>query len=203
MLPGHTEIFQDLARAGHVFTMFVVEKLRVFFYSRHVSLRNAIDILSEDGMVEYLTKMNRELKKIGFQTPKIAVAALNPHGSDDGLFGEEEEKILTPAVKAAKGKGLDIHGPIPADSVFHQGLTGKYDAILSLYHDQGHIACKTYDFERTVSVTLGLPFIRTSVDHGTAFDIAGQKIASPVSMKEAIFCCLELVERKNQEVRIV
>ncbi|HON45299.1 MAG TPA: 4-hydroxythreonine-4-phosphate dehydrogenase PdxA, partial [Planctomycetota bacterium] len=158
---GHTEILQTLTNVNNTLTMFVVDKLRVFFYTRHQSLQQAIFSLNIDSLVSICEQIDRELKKIGFQQPKLAMAALNPHASDDGLFGTEETSILQPAIAKLQQKNIHIQGPIPADSVFYQGLQGKYDAILSLYHDQGHIACKTYNFEKTVSVTLGLPFIRT------------------------------------------
>ena len=117
--------------------------------------------------------------------PLIAVAALNPHGGDNGLFGTEEIDHLIPAVEAAKELGINAVGPIPGDSVFHIGKSGKFAAILSLYHDQGHIACKTLDFEKSVTLTFGLPFIRSSVDHGTAFDIAGTGKAGHISLVES------------------
>ena len=116
----------------------------------------------------------------------MAVAGLNPHSGDNGMFGGEELKEIIPAVEKAKGLGYRVEGPIGADSVFHQALMGKYNSVLSLYHDQGHIATKTLDFERTIAITMGLPFLRTSVDHGTAYDIAGRGIAGDVSMTEAI-----------------
>jgi 4-hydroxythreonine-4-phosphate dehydrogenase len=118
--------------------------------------------------------------------PHLAIAGLNPHCGEKGLFGDEEVREITPAVKQLKVEGHRVTGPLPADSVFHQALKGEFDAVLSLYHDQGHIATKMVNFERTVSITCGLPFLRTSVDHGTAFDIAGTGAASEVSMIEAI-----------------
>jgi 4-phospho-D-threonate 3-dehydrogenase / 4-phospho-D-erythronate 3-dehydrogenase len=117
---------------------------------------------------------------------RIAIAGLNPHSGEHGLFGDDEVTEIEPAVQVLQLKGIDVVGPISADSVFYQTLKGKYDAVLSLYHDQGHIATKTVDFEKTISLTIGMPFLRTSVDHGTAFDIAGKGIASAVSMEEAI-----------------
>ncbi len=191
-LPGHTEILQSLCQADQVYTMFIVEKLRVFFYTRHLSLRQAIAALAVKPLAATLVAMHHHLQRLNFKSPRLALAALNPHASDGGLFGNEETEILEPAVAMAREQGIDAYGPVPADSVFYQAGNGKYTAVLSLYHDQGHIACKTYDFERTISVTLGLPFIRTSVDHGTAFDIAGQGIASSVSMQEAIIQCAKL-----------
>ena len=125
------------------------------------------------------------MKRLGV-SGTIAVAGLNPHSGEHGLFGDEEVNHVIPAVEEAKRRGYDVEGPIGADSVFHQALHGKYAAVLSLYHDQGHIATKTLDFERTISITNSMSFLRTSVDHGTAFDIAGKNIASAVSMIEAI-----------------
>ncbi|MDM7926809.1 MAG: 4-hydroxythreonine-4-phosphate dehydrogenase PdxA, partial [bacterium] len=116
----------------------------------------------------------------------LAVAALNPHGGEGGMFGDEEIRIIGPAVAEARASDLKVEGPIPADSVFHLAREGRYDGVLSLYHDQGHIATKTLDFRRTVSLTMGLPFLRTSVDHGTAFDIAGRGIADETAMIEAV-----------------
>jgi len=143
-------------------------------------------------IIEVTVEIAKALKRIGLDDPRIAIAALNPHASDDGLIGKEEEQEIKPAVEELRKKGIDIYGPIPADSVFHQAVEGRYDAVLSLYHDQGHIAAKTLDFYGTVSVTLGLPFIRTSVDHGTAHDIAGKGIANPRSLEEAIKLAAQL-----------
>ena len=192
---GHTEIYQDLTHSPYALTMFSCHKLRVFFLSRHMSLIEACRYVTKANIIESLATVDKELKKTGLKNPLIAVAALNPHGSDNGLFGDEEEKELIPAIDKAKQMGINAIGPVPADSVFHIGKSGVYDAILSLYHDQGHIACKTLDFDRTVTLTLGLPFIRGSVDHGTAFDIAGQGKASPVSLIEAVRVVAEYVDR--------
>ena len=129
---------------------------------------------------------------MGIQNPRFAVAALNPHGGEGGLFGTEEEEVIGPAIARAREKvAAEVLGPVPADAVFHQGAEGRYDAVLSLYHDQGHIAAKTLDFHGTVSFTLGLPFLRTSVDHGTAFDIAGRGLANAHGMKAAIRAACE------------
>lgn len=150
-----------------------------------MSVVDACRYATKERVLEDVINIDKELRKIGIENPLIAVAALNPHGGDNGLFGTEEIDELIPAVKAAQEKGINAVGPCPADSVFHIGKSGKYDAILSLYHDQGHIACKTLDFEKSVTLTFGLPFIRSSVDHGTAFDIAGKGIAGAVSMIES------------------
>lgn len=183
--PGHTEMYQDFTNSPYALTMFSCHKLRVFFVSRHMSLVDACKYATKERVLEDVTNIDKELRKVGLKNPLIAVAALNPHGGDNGLFGTEEITDLIPAVDAAKQRGINCTGPIPADSVFHIGKSGKYAAILSLYHDQGHIACKTLDFEKSVTLTFGLPFIRSSVDHGTAFDIAGKGIAGCISMIES------------------
>lgn len=183
---GHTEIIGSLTGAKHPLTMFQVRNLRVFFLSRHVSLREACDLVTVENIVPFIDQCIEALKTLGVTDPKIAIAGLNPHSGEHGLFGWEEVEAVIPAVDIAQKKGIDIEGPIGADSVFHMALKGKYDAVLSLYHDQGHIATKMVDFERTISITAGMPILRTSVDHGTALDIAGKGIASPVSLIEAI-----------------
>jgi 4-hydroxythreonine-4-phosphate dehydrogenase len=160
--------------------------MRVFFYSRHIPFAEISAALDIENLVNTLSDCQRYLNQIGIENPKQALAALNPHGGDYGLFGTEEIDILEPAVKRAVQNGVNVEGPIPADSVFHLASEGTYDSVLSLYHDQGHIAAKTYDFHRTVALTMGLPFLRTSVDHGTAFDIAGKGLASEISMVEAV-----------------
>ncbi|RLI36816.1 4-hydroxythreonine-4-phosphate dehydrogenase PdxA [Candidatus Bathyarchaeota archaeon] len=189
---GHTELIGALAGVEEPLTMFWVQGVRIFFLTRHLPLIEAIRAVKKGRIVNIVLRINREMRRMGIERPRIAVAALNPHASDGGLIGDEEEKEIKPAVSELRGMGIDVYGPIPADSVFHQALEGRYDAVLSLYHDQGHIAAKTRDFYGTVSVTLGLPFVRTSVDHGTAFDIAGRGIANPRSMEEAIKLAAEL-----------
>lgn len=183
---GHSEILEDLTHTKDPLTMFQVKDLRVFFYSKHVSLRKACDLISYEGIQDFYYKSKRALQTLGISDPKIAVAGLNPHSGEHGLFGTEEVEYITPAIEDLQSKGEKIYGPIGADSVFHQALNGRYDGVLSLYHDQGHIATKMVDFDRTISFTHGLPFLRTSVDHGTAFDIAGKGIASEISLDEAI-----------------
>jgi 4-hydroxythreonine-4-phosphate dehydrogenase len=197
---GHTEMLAGMAGGAGGFTMFQVDRMRIFFHSRHTSLRDAIDGLTVPGVADSLKQAHNCLRAIGLKKPRLALAALNPHGSDGGLFGDEEQRILVPACAAARERGVDVEGPVPADSVFHLALGGGCDGVLSLYHDQGHIAAKTYDFYRTVSVTLGLPFVRTSVDHGTAFGIAWQGKANPLSMTEAILACRDLAGRYEPAV---
>jgi 4-hydroxythreonine-4-phosphate dehydrogenase len=183
---GHTEILEDLTNSRDPLTMFQVHDLRVFFLSRHVSLRRACDMVTRDRVLDYIQRCMKALERLGIENAKMAVAGLNPHSGEHGLFGDEEVREIEPAIQRAKEMGLNVLGPVAADSVFYFGLLGKYDAVLSLYHDQGHIATKMVDFERTISITNNLPFLRTSVDHGTAFDIAGTGVVSAVSMIEAI-----------------
>ncbi|MCC3864801.1 4-hydroxythreonine-4-phosphate dehydrogenase PdxA [Terrisporobacter petrolearius] len=182
---GHTEVLEDLTKTYNPLTMFQVRDLRVFFLSRHVSLKKACDLVTDENMYEFIIRSKEALRQLGIENPKMAVAGLNPHCGEHGLFGDEEREI-EPAIERARKEGIDVVGPIGADSVFFFGLQGKFDAVLSLYHDQGHIATKTVDFHRTISITNNMPFLRTSVDHGTAFDIAWKNIANEISLVEAV-----------------
>lgn len=182
----HTEMLAKLTSSLDPMTMFVLDNLRIFFLTRHLPLAEACRQVTAERISKYLQRIDAELRRFGMGRPRIAVAGLNPHAGEGGLFGTEEMQQVGPAVAEARAQGIDAYGPIAADSVFFLCRRGNYDAVLSLYHDQGHIAAKTVDFERTVSVTLGIPFLRTSVDHGTAFDIAWKGVASAVNMKEAI-----------------
>ncbi|MCI8637619.1 MAG: 4-hydroxythreonine-4-phosphate dehydrogenase PdxA [Coprococcus sp.] len=197
--PGHTEIYQHQTNSPYALTMFSCHKLRVFFVSRHMSLVDACHYATKEVVLDNVINIDKELRKVGIANPLIAVAGLNPHNGDNGLFGTEEITELIPAVKAAQEKGINAVGPCPADSVFHIGKSGKYDAILSLYHDQGHIACKTLDFEKSVTLTFGLPFIRSSVDHGTAFDIAGKGIANSISLIESTKVVAEYAAKQHEK----
>lgn len=183
---GHTEILASLTGRSEPLTLFQVKNLRVFFLTRHLSLRQACNAVTEEKVYQTAIRACQTLQNLGVKKPHMAIAGLNPHCGEDGLFGNEERQAIKPAVLRAKNDGFNVSGPYPADSVFHQALNGMFDGVLSLYHDQGHIATKMVDFERTVSITCGLPFLRTSVDHGTAYDIAGKNLASEVSMTEAI-----------------
>ena len=196
--PGHTEIYQHQTNSPYALTMFSCHKLRVFFVSRHMSLVDACHYATKEVVLENVVNIDKELRKIGIENPLIAVAGLNPHNGDHGLFGTEEITDLEPAVKEAQKMGINAVGPCPADSVFHIGKSGKYDAILSFYNDQGHIACKTLDFEKSVTLTFGLPFIRSSVDHGTAFDIAGKGIADEVSLIESTKVVAEYAAKQHE-----
>jgi len=192
---GHTEMLADLTHSDDPLTMFQVRGLRIFFLTRHLSLREALDQITRERITSMLHRIDNELKRLGVARPRIAVAALNPHAGEGGALGREDQDEIAPAVEDARARGIQVQGPVPADSVFAQVLEGRYDAVVSLYHDQGHIAAKTLDFHGAVSVTLGLPFIRTSVDHGTAFDIAGRGIAKADSMIAAILAAGDLVRK--------
>lgn len=183
---GHTEIFGALTGTKDPLTMFETKEMRIFFLTRHVSLREMLELITKDRIKDYVKRCLEALERLGIKEGTMAIAGLNPHCGEHGLFGWEEVNEIIPAVEELKAEGYPVEGPIGADSVFHQAAMGKYNSVLSLYHDQGHIAAKTLDFERTIAVTNGMPILRTSVDHGTAFDIAGKGKASAVSMIEAI-----------------
>jgi 4-phospho-D-threonate 3-dehydrogenase / 4-phospho-D-erythronate 3-dehydrogenase len=195
---GHTEMLGALTGVTKQDTMFVVRStsqeghhLRIFFTTRHVSLRQALDQLTKDRIEASIRRAHQALTVFGVPRPRLAVAALNPHGGENGAFGREEIEEIGPACEAVRADGLDVAGPIPADSVFHHGLTGRYDGVLSHFHDQGHIPAKTFDFDGTISVTVGLPILRTSVDHGTAFDIAGTGRADHATMRSAYLAAVD------------
>jgi len=194
---GHTELIAALSGVQEPLTMFWVRGIRIFFLTRHLPLRDALKAARKERIMGVALQVDEALRKFGIGEPRIAIAALNPHAGDRGLIGTEEEAEISPAVVELRNMGINVYGPVPADSVFHQAMEGRYDAVLSMYHDQGHIAAKTLDFYGTVSVTLGLPFVRTSVDHGTAHDIAGKGIANPKSLEEAIKLAAEIVNASS------
>ena len=183
---GHTEIFGALTNTPDPLTIFEVRDTMVFFLTRHVSLRKACELVTKERLVEHVKRAFAVMKQLGVQTGTMAVAGLNPHCGEHGLFGEEEVNAVFPAVRELQEEGYPVVGPIGADSVFFQAFEGRYSSVMSLYHDQGHIATKTVDFYRTISITAGMPILRTSVDHGTAFDVAGKGLATGISMEEAI-----------------
>lgn len=183
---GHTEIFGALTGTLEPLTMFETNGLRIFFLTRHKSLRDMLEDITKENIKKCVKECLAALARLGVTEGTMAVAGLNPHCGEHGLFGWEEVNEIEPAVKELQAEGYPVAGPIGADSVFHLAAIGRYNSVLSLYHDQGHIAAKTLDFERTISVTNNMPILRTSVDHGTAFDIAGTGAASEVSMAEAI-----------------
>ena len=189
---GHMEIFQSQTQASNVATMLMAGTLRVVHLTTHRSLRVACDYVTVDNVLSKIELTDECFREWGFDSPRIGVAALNPHASDGGLIGTEEAEQIEPAVAQACEKGIDATGPVPADTVFNQAIDGRYDAVIAMYHDQGHIPIKVHDWARSVSVNLGLPFVRTSVDHGTAFDIAGKGIADAKSMLESIRVAVSL-----------
>ena len=194
---GHMEVFQSQTGAKEVATMLMADQLRVVHLTTHRSLRVACDYVTRDNVLAKTMLTHEHFTRWGFPTPRIAIAALNPHASDGGLIGDEEEKHISPAVEAARSQGVDATGPIPPDTVFNQAIDGKFDVVLAMYHDQGHIAIKVHNWAKSVSVNLGLPFIRTSVDHGTAFDIAGKGVADHESMMEAIGVAVDLANESR------
>jgi 4-phospho-D-threonate 3-dehydrogenase / 4-phospho-D-erythronate 3-dehydrogenase len=166
--------------------LFYAEALRVVLATVHVALADVPRVLTQARVEDTIELTARELPRFGVASPRLAVAGLNPHAGEHGLFGEEEARILRPAVVRCREKGIDVSGPFPADTLFGRAMRGEFDAVIACYHDQGLIPIKLVAFGKAVNVTLGLPIIRTSVDHGTAFDIAGRGVADPSSLIEAV-----------------
>jgi 4-hydroxythreonine-4-phosphate dehydrogenase len=202
--PGHTEFLAQLTGTEEYAMAFVASNLRVVLISTHVPLAEAIRMVERDRIVRTVRLTHRELKRWGIEKPRIAVAALNPHGAEGGLFGVEEASEIVPAVEECQGRdGMDVRGPYSADTVFLRASRGEFDAVVACYHDQAMIPVKCLSFGEAVNVTLGLPFIRTSVDHGTAFDIAGKGLAEHSSMVAAITLAAELSSRADESSRAV
>jgi 4-hydroxythreonine-4-phosphate dehydrogenase len=200
--PGHTELLADLSRTRECRMMLIGKKLRVVPVTGHLAYSKVPRHLTRDGIRITLELTYRSLRDFfGISRPRIAVAALNPHGGEEGIFGNEEKKIIEPAVRSAKKAGIESHGPYPADSLFHQAVQGDYDAVVCMYHDQGLIPLKLHHFFGGVALTLGPPFIRTSVDHGTAYDIAGTGKADETSMREAILLAARLARQNMKRTR--
>jgi len=185
--PGHTEFLAHLCGGADVVMMLAGDRLRVALATIHVSLRDAIDLLSA-GLVEKTLKITDSFfrRHMGMPTPRIAVAALNPHAGEGGMFGDEESRLIAPAIDACRAVGIDASGPYPPDTVFYRAYRGAFDAVVAMTHDQGLIPLKMVHFEDAVNVTMGLPVVRTSVDHGTAYDIAGKGKASAASLLAAL-----------------
>jgi 4-hydroxythreonine-4-phosphate dehydrogenase len=195
---GHTDLLAHLCGVSRVAMMFHAPELNVVLATVHVPLREVPPLLTQSAIEDLLALTAESLPRFGFQTPRIAVAGLNPHAGEDGLLGEEEQRVLAPAIAAARQRGLQVSGPWPADTVFGRAARGEFDAVLACYHDQGLIPVKLLAFGRAVNVTLGLPIVRTSVDHGTAFDIAGRGIADAGSMVEAVLLAARLARARTQ-----
>jgi 4-hydroxythreonine-4-phosphate dehydrogenase len=184
--PGHTEALAHLSGATRYAMMLVNDGLRVAHVSTHVPLRKALDLITVERVLDTILLADEALKRYVMAEPRLALAGLNPHAGESGLFGDEETTTLRPAVDRARRMGVNVAGPAPADTVFARATAGEYDAVIALYHDQGHIAVKMLGLDTGVNVTIGLPFLRTSVDHGTAFDLAGRGVAREASMIAAL-----------------
>ncbi len=196
---GHTEYMAQQSERREVTMMFAGPQLKVSLVTLHIPLNQVAQSL-ERGKILRTARQTFEALQIYFKIkqPRLALAALNPHAGEGGLTGREEERILKPAVTLAQAQGIDLQGPFPADTLFHHAVQGRFDAVIALYHDQALIPAKLLNFEKTVNVTLGLPFIRTSVDHGVAYDIAGRGIASSESMLAAIHLAVKMVKTKGK-----
>jgi 4-hydroxythreonine-4-phosphate dehydrogenase len=210
--PGHTEILAE--RCGvtdHGMMLYVGPPfgqgdagLGVLHVTLHVALRRVFDLLTEEAVESKIMLADRAFRPLtGGRAPRVAVAALNPHASEAGLFGDEERRIICPAVARAREAGIDVTGPIAADTLFVRAVGGEFDAVVAMYHDQGHVALKTVSFDRAVNVTLGLPIVRTSVAHGTAYDIAWQGTAETSSLIEAVRVASRIVSGRRKEDKAV
>ncbi len=195
--PGHTEMLALLTGAKEYAMAFYGEKLKIVLVTIHVALKDVPKLLSKDAIIKTARLAQTFLKQdLGIKHPRLALAGLNPHASEGGLFGDEEEKILIPAVKAAQEQGIALFGPYPSDSLFFRAVEGEFDLVVSLYHDQGLIPFKLLHFRDGVNLTLGLPIIRTSVDHGTAYDIAGKGKAHAQSLIKAIELAIKMAKNR-------
>ncbi len=199
--PGHTEILAEVCGVKDFGMMLYLPKgqsvcspqgLGVVHVTLHTSLRSVPELISTAGVIEKAELINRFMRQVGCSVPRIAVCALNPHAGEEGLFGDEESRLIAPGVRAVCGRGLSVAGPLPADTVFRRAATGEFDAVVAMYHDQGHIAFKLLNCQSAVNVTLGLPIVRTSPSHGTAFDIAWKTPADASGMIEAILVAARL-----------
>jgi 4-phospho-D-threonate 3-dehydrogenase / 4-phospho-D-erythronate 3-dehydrogenase len=183
---GHTELLAHLTGASRTAMMFYSRPLRVVLATVHVPLADVPRLLTHERLVDVIELTARELPRFGFAEPRLALAGLNPHAGEHGVIGMEDDLVLRPAVEACRAAGITVDGPFPADTLFVRAMRGAFDAVVACYHDQGLVPVKMAAFGQAVNVTLGLPIIRTSVDHGTAFDIAGKGIADPGSLIEAV-----------------
>lgn len=198
--PGHTEYLQAKSGASDVLMFMVSDELKIGVVTGHIPVKDIAPSLTSDAIVHKLKMMNSSLKTdFWIQKPKIAVLGLNPHAGDNGLIGTEDEKIITPAVEKAKSEGVFCFGPYPADGFFASDTYTKFDAVLAMYHDQGLIPFKHIASRTGVNYTAGLPFVRTSPDHGTGYDIAGKNMASANSFTEALFTAVHIVERRREQ----
>lgn len=190
---GHTGMLRELTGSKAAYMLLASEKLKVIHVSTHVSLQDAIRRATTERVLATIRAGHNHLKRIGYEAPRIAVAGINPHCGENGLFGTEDDEQIAPAVAQARAEGIDAHGPISADTVFYRAYSGAFDLVVAQYHDQGHIPIKLVAFYTAVNVSVELPIDRTSVDHGTAFDIAGKGIANHGNMNSAIAYARRLV----------
>ena len=190
---GHTELLAELTGAGDVRMMFHAERLSVVLATVHVPLAHVPAVLTRERLETTIALAHAELPRFGVARPRLALAGLNPHAGEHGLLGEEEQKVFAPAVESCRAHGIDVSDPIPADAVFRRAVGGEFDAVVACYHDQGLVPIKLIAFGQAVNVTLGLPIVRTSVDHGTGFDIAGRGVADPAGMIAAVRLAARLV----------
>jgi 4-hydroxythreonine-4-phosphate dehydrogenase len=189
---GHTEMLASLTNTAEVAMMFWSDALRVVLATIHIPLADVPSALTTESVSGIIGLTHRELPRFGFTSPRLALAGLNPHAGEHGLLGREESDVLEPAVARSAASGINIAGPLPGDTVFVRAMRGEFDAVIACYHDQGLIPVKLAAFGKAVNVTLGLPIVRTSVDHGTAFDIAGKGVADPESMVQAVLLAAKL-----------
>lgn len=195
--PGHTELLADLTQAQESGMMIVGGPLRIMFVTTHVAIKDLPALLTQAKIEKAIRLAHLALKDLfGIKKPRVGVAALNPHAGEHGLFGDEEARVILPAARAAQAQGIRASDPLPADTLFGKAARGEYDGVVALYHDQGLIPLKLVAFGTCVNLTVGLPIIRTSVDHGTAFDIVGRGIADPGSLVEAITLAAKLAKRR-------
>ncbi len=192
--PGHTELFANRTKSKRVVMMFDAPQIRVALATIHIPLMDVRNRLTIGCVFDPIDLGHQACRRLGIARPRIAVCGLNPHASENGLFGDEEARVIKPAIEMARAQGIDAHGPFPADTLFTAGNLRKYDLFVAMYHDQGLIPVKMLAFDQAVNTTLGLPLIRTSPDHGTAFDIAWKNQADPGSMKAAIRLAIKLTE---------
>jgi 4-hydroxythreonine-4-phosphate dehydrogenase len=194
--PGHTEMLAELCGVEKFGMLLLSGPLRVVHVSTHVSLRQAIERVKTARVLEVIKLGDKSARALGIARPKVAVAGLNPHAGEGGLFGDEEKEII-PAIEQAQKEGINAIGPLPPDTVFARTASGEFDLVVAMYHDQGHIPVKLHGFDTGVNATIGLPIIRTSVDHGTAFDIAGKGIAREASVIEALRAAVQMVKARS------
>jgi 4-hydroxythreonine-4-phosphate dehydrogenase len=197
---GHTDLLGHLTGAPRVAMMFYAESLRVVLATVHIALADVPRTLTGELLEATIDLAARELPRFGYPSPRLALAGLNPHAGEHGVIGSEDDAVLAPAVAALRARGVEVTGPYPADTIFGRAMRGEFDAVIACYHDQGLIPIKLVAFGRAVNVTLGLPIVRTSVDHGTAFDIAGQGTADPSSLIEAVRLAAKLVKGTGYQV---